>query len=481
MVYRILFLLVLIFSLNCCAGVDGDTSNIPSILPDDTNTWQRDDALSLSVELENNKVYRDIPFYFTGVASAEIVKVRIFFGAKIIGESRLKQGKFRIKYTFGELAVATPLLVVGYDDAGTNVAEKSYRLTVLNPDDVPDDIDWDGQIKLLSLPENIRYLKKNILEVAAEIPEGTVLGMDNVFKLVFNRYRTGIGIKTSKYGFVKNVFILTVPDKYKPDWPESRIEKLNAKGLYFSKSTTDATMEAPRNPVKRKYLIDKIVKEYEGSTDGDKLYRKSWLYSYKKRFPNSIQVVKDLSPKMKKLWVELQRGAKEWGYLQSLKEEDLLNSYTYQALKTALKTAQDLGYADRFCAEFTSEFVRQAYRRANLGEFTGTPLVTNLNKELNKFGWVVWDPTLYYPPPGAVGMNTVGISPSHTYIIAGMPDEVPFGEDLGIELDGYFMWDSSKFTKGVNIHKQTQKQVDFMYNTGGFWLPAGVIPKKRLF
>ena len=129
------------------------------------------------------------------------------------------------------------------------------------------------------------------------------------------------------------------------------------------------------------------------------------------------------------------------------------------------------------CAEFMSEIIRQAYKRAGyeLGEdfsaekksqliWSHTALVTTFGNSLLRAGWTVWDYTKYYPPVGAILMHTAGNSPSHTYMSAGN--------------NGMFIIDNAH-PRGFDLTKADQKLIDFEYSTGAFFLPPGQKPVSR--
>ena len=129
------------------------------------------------------------------------------------------------------------------------------------------------------------------------------------------------------------------------------------------------------------------------------------------------------------------------------------------------------------CAEFMSEIIRQAYKRAGYdlaADFSPekksqliwshTALVTTLGNSLLRAGWTVWDNTKFHPPVGAILMHTAGTSPSHTYMSAGD--------------DGNFIIDNAH-PRGFDLRTAPQKLIDFEYSTGAFFLPPGQVPAAR--
>jgi hypothetical protein len=142
------------------------------------------------------------------------------------------------------------------------------------------------------------------------------------------------------------------------------------------------------------------------------------------------------------------------------------------------------GYGKTPCAEVQSAVLQRAFARAGVhGEFEGTSLVTDLNRQLASLGWSVWDPKFYIPTPGAIGMHARGISPSHTYLIAGLPEDsdqqIPaIGEDFGAYAGGRYILDNAS-AKGIDLRILSKSEIEKQYNTGAFWLPPGVIPLPR--
>jgi hypothetical protein len=140
-------------------------------------------------------------------------------------------------------------------------------------------------------------------------------------------------------------------------------------------------------------------------------------------------------------------------------------------------TATRHGFAHVPCAEFMSEVIRQAYKRAGSSHFedfgtknnntlsysNGAAAVVNLSTFLYRAGWVAWDPQIYIPPTGAVMMHASGNSPGHTYMSAG--DQ------------GRFIIDNGS-PQGRDLRKTALKTLQIMYQHGVFFLPPGYNPKK---
>lgn len=137
-------------------------------------------------------------------------------------------------------------------------------------------------------------------------------------------------------------------------------------------------------------------------------------------------------------------------------------------------TAVRYDFADRPCAEFVSEMIRQAYKRAgySLGEdfnvqrdnkliHESSHAVRGLSKALDRAGWIPWDASKYRPPVGAPAMHESGLTPGHTYLAAGD--------------NGLWIVDNSK-PRGRDLRKTDPEYVNMMYRTGLFFLPPGLNP-----
>jgi hypothetical protein len=138
-------------------------------------------------------------------------------------------------------------------------------------------------------------------------------------------------------------------------------------------------------------------------------------------------------------------------------------------------TAVRHGFAHVPCAEFMSEMIRQAYKRASYDfrmDFNSaqdneliwhkTAAVVNLTTALFKGGWIPWDPSQYKPPTGAPMMHARAAYPGHTYIAAGE--------------DGRFIVDNGA-PRGRDLRVTSNKIIKMQYLTGVFFLPPGILPE----
>ncbi len=244
----------------------------------------------------------------------------------------------------------------------------------------------------------------------------------------------------------------------------------NEGGRVFANTKPETTVWTPKNEPEPD--IDDISHWPSSSTGGGKYFA-----SYRARFERNIMRT-DLSPTETShiIFIELQRIAKLFGASHG--------SFFDKARAEGQSIADKRGYSNTPCAEVQSSVLRRVFERAGVSSnFEGTPLVTDLNKILAKMGWIVWDPKIYYPTPGAIGMHTNGISPSHTYLIAGLPEndshKVPgIGQDFGEYANGRYILDNADGS-GRDLLQISPRIIANQYNTGGFWLPPGIIPAKR--
>jgi hypothetical protein len=138
-------------------------------------------------------------------------------------------------------------------------------------------------------------------------------------------------------------------------------------------------------------------------------------------------------------------------------------------------TAVRHGFPNVPCAEFQSEMLKQAYKRAgynltdDFNEAKGNPIIWSktaavfeLSKALNEAGWIPWDASKFRPPTGAFLMHGAGKTPGHTYIAGGD--------------DGRIIVDNGA-PQGRDLRKTTDKTIELMFMTGVFFLPPGINPQ----
>lgn len=353
----------------------------------------------------------------------------------------------------------------------------------------------DFQTIRLENKENIRYLKNNILEVAAELPKGTLIKFPKDNHNVFYDYRDSSGnVQRSSTGFFSAVIILSVTPENEGAFPAEKINKLNAtaSGLFITKSLQEANDQE----------FFQALSAGQTNTDYLTLFTETGKakYSYStyflKRFGNNLNRTIDSDQmsardriKWSAVYDELKISANREVKTPTdyfFMSVDLANKYTILfetngttqpkgAWTMAVKsTAVRHGFPNVPCAEFMSEMIRQAYTRAgydfkedfnnnkdNYLIWDKTAAVVNLANSLNKGGWVPWELSKYNPPIGAIMMHEQATSPGHTYMVAGD--------------NGRFIIDNGS-PAGRDLRKTTKKTVEIMFKGGVFFLPPGIIP-----
>lgn len=375
-------------------------------------------------------------------------------------------------------------------------------------EDIPPSLPGKSSINkiFLSRAANLRNLSANILEVTANIPAGTQLEISDTSAPVFHKYRDADGsVKMSTSGFYPGLKIITVPPSYVNEFPQEVMDRLNATagGLYLSSNDVNSANESgsviPPLPSDRTPSEDYLS---FFNADG-KRHSNPFAARLSQRFGaqfNKAIPWSSMTPAEKTKWTSIYRELVEMAdrtretsrsalFLDTGNADDDValakqfsidfeNSGTiqkYGAWNIATQgTAVRHGFAPTPCAEFMSEVVRQAYTKAGYimkNDFKGnnyllwsnTALVTNFATALHSAGWIPWDPAVYKPMVGAIGMNAYADSPGHTYMIAGA--------------NGRFLVDNGS-PKGRDLYSTSKKNINNMFNLGTFFLPPGIIPEK---
>ncbi len=352
------------------------------------------------------------------------------------------------------------------------------------------------QIIRLENKENIRYLKNNVLEVAAELPKGTIVKFPKDNNNVFYDYRDSSGnVQRSSTGFFSAVTIVSVTSDQEGNFPPSKIDKLNAtvNGLFITKSLQEANDQeffqalnpAPVNADYLSFFTETGKAKYSYST-----YFSKRFGSNLNRTINSDQMSTRDRIKWSSVYEELKTAGNREEQTPTdyfFTTIDLANKYTVAFETTGVtqpkgawtmavkSTAVRHGFPNVPCAEFMSEMIRQAYTRAgydfkedfNNGKdnyliWDKTAAVVNLANSLNKAGWVPWELSKYSPPTGAIMMHEQATSPGHTYMVAGD--------------NGRFIIDNGS-PAGRDLRKTTKKTVEIMFKGGVFFLPPGILPR----
>ncbi|MES2855221.1 MAG: hypothetical protein V4692_05135 [Bdellovibrionota bacterium] len=347
---------------------------------------------------------------------------------------------------------------------------------------------------------NARKNLGDVLEFAAELPDGSIVEIPRDYETIQLDYRASDGtLARSSTGFVKPVKLISVPASRAGDFPASKIASLNktAGGLHLSASIIGSTEETTTGDfaaLKAASPGAEFLLNYEAS--GKPKF--SYIKGVKDRFGARLNKVIDASTqssadrkKWSKVYAELARaGDRTKPLAKSLLMIDVdkakAASIAYENNGTVpsngawtiavLGTAVRHGFPNVPCAEFMSQVIREAYKRAgykHTEEFNaanGTTLIWNktasvlgLSQALYDAGWIPWHTVEYRPMTGAILMHGNGRSPGHTFMAAGD--------------DGRFIMDNGS-PQGRDLRKTTDKIIKLMYHNGVFFLPPGIVPKK---
>jgi len=345
----------------------------------------------------------------------------------------------------------------------------------------------------------LRYQKGKVLEFRAEVPVGTVINVPDNYQISVLDYRDSGGeVVRSSTGFVKPVTIVSVPSGFAGQFPQAKIDELNATdgGLFIT-----AAIIGEMEGVDGNFTVLKAAEPGEGFLqhyEASGRPKFNYVNAIKKRFGSRLnKMVKPSSQtasqraKWEKIFKELKRAASRtvetpksiimvpekvaWEDSIRFEKEGIVPHFGAWTIATRA-TAVRHDFERVPCAETMSEFVREAYQRAGY-DFTvdfnakkgneliwsNSALVTNFSAALDLAGWVPWDTTVYKPVTGALLMNGAGTSPGHTYISAGD--------------NGRFIVDNGA-PQGRDLRKTSAKTIGIMYQTGVFFLPPGINPAK---
>ena len=334
--------------------------------------------------------------------------------------------------------------------------------------------------------------KRGVLEPVEELPAKAIIEMTAHYTVINLPHRLENGsLAHSSTGFVSPVQVVSVPGL-----KDERLDQLNSiKGGLFISATIVQVIEGSTGyftPMRPAPAIGDFLKLFEANGQP----RFEYPRGLKKRFSKRLNLaVSDLSEtdkkKYEKIFSELTRAVS--------REKATLRALMYTSRFTALfhsrefersglipikgawsiaveATAVRHGFANVPCAEFASETIRQAYRRAGFNvtdDFNSskgnsliwkeTASVFGLSRALYKAGWVVWSAREYKPPVGAVMLNGIGNSPGHVYFAAGS--------------DGRWIVDNGS-PHGRDLMRTNLRYLNMLYRTGGFILPPGITPEK---
>lgn len=348
---------------------------------------------------------------------------------------------------------------------------------------------------VLSQPANLRYNKSQILEILVEIPTGSAIRFPENYQISNLPIRNEDGsVERTSTGSVTPVTVDSIPGV-----SAATVQKYNstAGGLFLTASIVGdmAGVEGDFEPMVAAASTDPGFLKYYQPTGQPKF---SFTAKLVKRFGANLNRAVNpatQSPaeriKWQRIMQEMQTVAdRTTATPKSLLMIDLAlaksqnaqfeaNGYVplNGAWTIAVKvTAPKHGFPNVPCAEFMSELLREAYKRAgydhtdDFNTRSGNPLiwsntarVENFAAALNSAGWIPWDTTTYAPITGALLMNSWGDSPGHTYISSGH--------------NGRLIVDNGS-PQGRDLRTTAQKTIGMMYMTGVFFLPPGFIPPR---
>jgi hypothetical protein len=349
---------------------------------------------------------------------------------------------------------------------------------------------------ILSAEMNIRVLRNQVLETIVMAPAGTEIEVPSNSSPVNYNYRKDNGqVAFSSTGFFGNVVIIKSGDPAKLSAGKIAEIQQTPGGLFIT-ATIASELLGPGSfftPLSAAQPGEGFLQYYQ-ITGKPKF---SYSSSIRKRFPGLVnkaipmsQLPTQQQSKWNKIMKELvavsnRTQASMKKYLAIDKKEAQKLSLQFEQKGTVplwgawsvavLGTATRHGFANVPCAEFMSELLRQAYKRAGfkhtddfnsaknnkLTYSNGAAAVVNFSMYLSRAGFIPWDSTQYRPPIGAFLMNGTGNSPGHTYIAAGD--------------SGRFIVDNGS-PKGRDLRSTTGRTINIMYQTGVFFLPPGFIP-----
>lgn len=340
-------------------------------------------------------------------------------------------------------------------------------------------------------PENLRYLKDGILEFAVQLKTGDVIQVPTEAVPQNYFYRDSNGkVKFSSNFFYGGIRILSAQKL-----TAAQIQELNniEGALYVSSLVIEDKTTGQIKPLPVGKIGDDYLEFYESSGRP----RFSFSEGLKKRFGaqlnRAIQVSEIESQffnRSIKVFAELQRMANRKlatpssvlfvdSGLAKLWSIDFENKGLVPeegAWSVAVKgTATRHGFADRPCAEFQSEILRQAFKVAgfdhrqdfneeskNMLIWSQTAAVVNLSRALFRAGWIPWEAKYFKPMLGSIAMHELGTTPGHTYIVGGD--------------DGQIIVDNGS-PRGRDLRQTSHRILSIMYKTGLFFLPPGLIPE----
>lgn len=351
-----------------------------------------------------------------------------------------------------------------------------------------------GTIKLTS-KENLRTLVNNVLYVYKVLPINTVISFDKTSAPVNYDYQSSDGsISRSSNGFLPLIQIESFPAEAQISEQERILMNQKETGLFLSSTIRPFPVGEFIPALKPQLAQADYLLTF--SKDGQPLesFRKYLVPRFKERLNKEIDwndIPQDEQTKwlkvmdeLKKVGTRLMPTESKWFFTSiddahyfSQRYENERIVAPHGAWTVAVKsTAVRHGFANVPCSEFMSETLRQAYERSGYDVkkdfnpergneliWNQTAAVVNLSLAMVKAGWIPWEAITYVPVTGSIMMHEAAQTPGHTYLNAGDEGRIivdnanPLGRDLRVTSD---------------------KILKLMYNTGVFFLPPGMIPKK---
>lgn len=348
---------------------------------------------------------------------------------------------------------------------------------------------------VLPKAENVRKLVKGVLDVAVSLPKGSVLELPPNSTPVLYDYRDGEGRpQRSTNGFFPNVRILFVPNNVLST-DEITALNITAGGLFLTatlqpNATPDGEFAAlPMSEPATDFLLS-----FEPAGRPLATFTRWTQPRFGSQF-NRVINPDDLSEHERVKWAAIfdelikavdrtKTSPKSYLYIPQSEADQYSTAYeqtgyvnSIGAWTIAVKSsAVRHGFPNVPCAEFVSEVIKQAYKRAGYDVFedfnddkknrliwSETAAVVNLATALARAGWIPWDMSVYKPKTGAPMMHERATSPGHTYLSAGH--------------DGRLIVDNGA-PSGRDLRKTSDKILKLMYQGGVFFLPPGMIPEK---
>lgn len=340
--------------------------------------------------------------------------------------------------------------------------------------------------------ENIRKIVSGVLEVATLLPKGSIIELPSTPEIVQYDFRDSAGnVQRSSNGFYSKVKIRTVPGM-----ASTAIEKLNSVsgGLFITATLrADESEYGDFSSLPESDIMPDYLKTFH--PNGKPRFELTSYFSgrFGKQLNKVIKPSELTAEELKKSQLIMQELSAALDRTRSTSknylfiDKNLARQYSmdYETIGTisdfgawsiAVKsTAPRHGFAHVPCAEFVSELIRQAYKRAGYDVFkdfnsqkknkliwTETAAVVKLAQALFIAGWIPWELSKFKPLAGAPTMHFKATSPGHAYIAAGM--------------DGRFIVDNGS-PEGRDLGKTSDKIINMMYLGGVFFLPPGINPE----